>query len=269
MKKYTMITGATGGLGKAFVVECAKLGHSLFVTDLSFDKLELLANSITSTYNVDVITWACNLQNVDDRKKMFLKIDELDIDLYMTINVAGLDYEGGIDTLDSDKISTMMRVNTEATLDITRFVAQKSHSSDFYIINVASMAGFFSMPLKSIYAASKRAIIQFSFAIREEIRSRKGHLLVLCPSGMKTMPEVTASIESQGFMGEITTLETGTIVHRTIKKALRDKPKFIPGVINMILVGISKIVPDIIKAKLIYRRWEMTRSRVKAPSVGA
>jgi short-subunit dehydrogenase len=268
MKKYTMITGATGGLGKAFVVECAKLGHNLFITDLSYDRLQQLANSITSTYKIDVIPWECNLKDIDDRQRMFKKIDELDIELYMTINVAGLDFEGGLDTLDSDKISTVMRVNTEATIDITRFVTQRDHNGDFYIINVASMAGFFSMPLKSIYAASKRAIIQFSYAIREEIRSKKGHLLVLCPSGMKTMPEVTASIESQGFMGEITTLETGTIVHRTIKKALRDKPKFIPGLINMMLVGVSKIVPDIIKAKLIYRRWEMTRRRVKAPIVG-
>lgn len=146
-------------MGKAFVVECAKLGHNLFITDLSHEKLQLLANSITTTYKVDVIPWACNLQNVDDRKRMFKKIDELGIELFMTINVAGLDYEGGLDTLESNQICTVMRVNTEATIDITRFVTKKQHNGDFYIINVASTARFFSMPLKSIYAASKRAII--------------------------------------------------------------------------------------------------------------
>lgn len=251
MNKYTLITGASGGLGKAFSVECAKLGHNLFLTDLYEKNLKPLASTLISIYGIQVICFECNLTDMSQRQRLFSKIEDLNIELRMAINIAGLDYEGGIETISSQMISTVIRLNTEATLDITRFVASAHHTEDFYIINVASMAGFFSMPLKAMYAASKRAIIQFSLAVREEIKARGGHILTLCPSGLKTMPEVTASIESQGFIGRITTVDTGTVAHQTIKRALRNKAKYIPGVINMLLVGFSKLVPDNIKAKLI------------------
>ncbi|MCK5129843.1 MAG: SDR family NAD(P)-dependent oxidoreductase [Clostridiales bacterium] len=266
MKKYALITGATGGLGKAFAIECAMRGYDLFLTDIPDSKLEELSNCLQSTYNIDVQYQPCDLMNQDERKSLFDTILQIEYPPQMTINVAGLDYEGGVDTISSNKIVSVMRINTEATLDITRFCSTLNHKQDYYIINVASMAGFFCMPLKAMYAASKCAIIQFSLAIREEIRSRGGHLLVLCPSGMRTNQEVTNSIDSQGFIGDISTLETGYIVNKTISKALSNKAKYVPGLFNVLIVGISKLVPDTVKARLIHRRWEQTRAKADSLS---
>ena len=265
MNKYTLITGAAGGLGKAFSVECAKRGQNIILTDLNENKLRALAASLESAYSIKAMTFPCNLTDISERQGLFDFIVSAKLEINMAINVAGLDYEGGIETLSSEMISTVIRLNTEATLDITRFIASSHHSGDFHIINVASMAGYFSMPLKAMYAASKRAIIQFSLAVREEIRQCGGHILVLCPSGLRTMPEVIASIDSQGFVGRVTTLDTGKVAYLTINKALHNKAKYIPGVVNMLVVSISKLVPDSLKAKLIYRRWSLTRGRVKEP----
>ena len=263
MKTYTLITGACGGLGKAFSVECAKLGLNLFLTNLDSSKLCTLSKSLKSTYDVNVTYFPCNLTDLKEREGLFQKIKSLNINIFMTINVAGLDYEGEIASLSSEMISTVIRLNTEAILDITRFIVSSSHPSDFCIINVASMAGFFSMPLKAIYSASDRAIIQFSLAIREEVKRDGGHVLALCPSGLMTMPKVIASIESQGFMGRITTIDTGRVAHIKIKKALKNSANYIPGIINVLIVAFSNLVPDIIKAKIIYKRWSVTRAKVE------
>lgn len=40
MSSFVYVSGATGGLGKAFAVECASRGWDLFLTDLSSEKLE-------------------------------------------------------------------------------------------------------------------------------------------------------------------------------------------------------------------------------------
>ncbi len=261
MTKYTLITGASGGLGKAFAVECAQLGHNLIITDLNKEKLKGLSKTLKSTYSIDVIYFACDLTNIHQRQSLFAKIQKLNVELFLTINVAGLDYEGGLKSLTSDMISTIIRLNTEATLDITRFAASQKHSGNYYIINVASMAGFFSMPLKAIYAASKRAIIQFSIAIREEIKSSGGHVMALCPSGLRTMPKVIASIESQGFFGRITTVNTGTVAHKTIIKAMRGQAKYVPGIVNILAVLFASIIPECIKTKIIFKRWEATRKK--------
>ncbi len=56
-----LITGAAGGLGKAFAVECARRGWNLFLTDQPGNSLENLARILESTYHITVYTFACNL----------------------------------------------------------------------------------------------------------------------------------------------------------------------------------------------------------------
>ena len=53
-KTFTLITGATGGLGKAFAVECASRGWNLYLTDLNPTALATLATSLHSTYGIQV-----------------------------------------------------------------------------------------------------------------------------------------------------------------------------------------------------------------------
>ena len=61
MTSWIMITGATGGLGKAFAVECASRGWNVFLTDLRDGSLETLANGLRRTYGVNVEQHACDL----------------------------------------------------------------------------------------------------------------------------------------------------------------------------------------------------------------
>ena len=45
-KKYSLITGATGGLGKAFVYEAAEQGYALLLTGRSEEKLMALKEEV-------------------------------------------------------------------------------------------------------------------------------------------------------------------------------------------------------------------------------
>ena len=64
--------------------------------------------------------------------------------------------------------------------------------STFRIINVASLAAFLPMPVKATYAASKRFLLDFSLALREEVRELDATLndalrgkAVTIPGGLK------------------------------------------------------------------------------------
>ena len=70
----------------------------------------------------------------------------------------------------------------------------------FRLINVCSLAGFFPMPYKATYAASKRFLLDFSRALREEIKSF-GTVTALCPSGMPTTDGVYALHVCPGILG--------------------------------------------------------------------
>ncbi|MBR2375025.1 MAG: SDR family NAD(P)-dependent oxidoreductase, partial [Clostridia bacterium] len=73
-KKFALITGATGGLGKAFVTALAKRGYGLLLTGRSADKLQALASETNKTYGVEVRYYPADLANEGDRYAMMEKI---------------------------------------------------------------------------------------------------------------------------------------------------------------------------------------------------
>ncbi len=262
LNKYTLITGAAGGLGKAFTMEFVKRKHNLLLTDVSEERLKILENYINIfDEEIDVKTFACDLTNIKMRNNLFNFIMKNDIEINVAVNVAGLDFEGLIENLSSENVAVMCRLNLESTYDINRFIMTNSKAEKFYIINTASLGGFYPMPFKALYSASKSAVIQFSLALREEAKGR-GNVLVLCPAGLRTTPELCRKIDSQGFMGRITTIDIEKVAKRTMRKVYRRRAVFIPGYINRIILGLSSVLPKTLRAKIIYKRWSTRKVSV-------
>src|SRR5512135_3476000 len=87
------ITGAAGGLGKAFAVECASRGWDLFLTDLHLEPLEMLSASLRRTYGVEVTTQACDLTEAAARAALFEDLRRDGLRFWALVNVAGIDFE--------------------------------------------------------------------------------------------------------------------------------------------------------------------------------
>ncbi len=51
---FVLITGAAGGLGRAFAVECARRGWDLFLTDINASGLKRIREGIAGRYPVTV-----------------------------------------------------------------------------------------------------------------------------------------------------------------------------------------------------------------------
>ena len=47
-----LITGASGGLGRAIAAECASRGYNLFLTDINEEGLKLLRSGLERQYSV-------------------------------------------------------------------------------------------------------------------------------------------------------------------------------------------------------------------------
>lgn len=186
MGSYVCITGATGGLGRAFAVECAERGWDLVLTDLSAEALANLATALSVAYDIKVRYYPCDLTDNASRE---------------------------------------------------------------------------AMPVKAIYAASKRFLLDFSLALREELRPWGGTVTTLCPAGMPTTAEVINRINAQGLMGWITTKNVGFVVARTLDHALKGHSVYIPGLVNRILRLMGGLVPPTLVAHLIGRRWSSAHQR--------
>ncbi|MCL6588533.1 MAG: SDR family NAD(P)-dependent oxidoreductase [Firmicutes bacterium] len=256
------ITGAAGGLGKAFAVECARRGWDLFLTDISETALNSLAVGLSNTYGIHVIYHPCDLTDTVARAELFQKMRQEEAHFRILINVAGVDFEGCFTARTPGQIRAILRLNIEATLEMTYMALElRGKGAPFRLITVSSLAAYYPMPVKAVYAASKRFLLDFSLALREEIRSLGGSVTVLCPAGLPTTESTIRGINAQGFLGRITTKNVGFVAARTIEYALRGKAVYIPGLLNRMLRLLGAIVPPTLAARFIGHRWNTAHQK--------
>lgn len=265
MRGYVLITGAAGGLGKSFAAECAARGWNLFLTDISEPSLAALAMGMERLYGVTVRYRTCDLTDDKARMSFWQHIAHQGLRFHMLINVAGLDHEGWFSERQVDELRSILRVNIEATVEMTqRVLGFREPGEALRIITVSSLAAFYPMPIKAVYAASKRFLLDWSLALQEELRSSGVSITVLCPAGMRTNAACIQAIDAQGLMGQVTTLDVGYITARTVEYALVGRRIFIPGLVNQIVRAVSSIVPSALITTLIGRRWGKRHANVPA-----
>jgi len=261
------VSGAAGGLGKAFAVECASRGYDLFLTDLAAAPLETLARSLRSAYGVRIITHPCDLTDPASRGDLYRAARAAGLRFWALINVAGVDYEGLFTEQSSQHIQTIVRLNIEGTLDLTHNLLQlRDPLSVFRIINVASLAAFAPMPVKATYAASKRFLLDFSLALRAELKDLGVTVTALCPAGLPTTPECVRAIEAQGWMGQVTTRDVGRVACQTLDAALAGRAVVIPGWVNQALQACGAFIPAPLAAAILGRRWKSAHARRRQAS---
>jgi short-subunit dehydrogenase len=255
-----LITGATGGLGRAFAVECASRGWDVFLTDLNPDMLDTLAGGLRRAYAVRVLCQPCDLTDPASRVALFERIRAEQLCFWALLNIAGLDFEGLFHQRTRQQIRTIIRLNIEGTLETTHALLEfRDRWAPFRIITVASLAAFYPMPVKATYAASKRFLLDFSLALREEVRPLGATVTVLCPAGMPTTAENVEAIQAQGWLGQITTCNVGTVAAQTLDAALKGQAVVIPGLINHAVRALGWLAPATLAASVIGNRWQSAR----------
>lgn len=265
-----MITGAAGGLGRAFATECGNRGYNLFLTDINEDGLLSLKRGLERQFDVTVTAKACDLTDAESVDEMLAVIDRYDIRFDMLLNVAGLDFEGEFLERDREKLVKIVLLNNAATLRITHAIMKRRRpGKPFTIVFVSSLASMFPMPLKATYAASKRFLVDLATSLRQELKREDVNILTLCPGGMVTTQETLLSIKAQGFWGNVTTNPLEAVARKTIDLALSGKSLYIPGKFNRMISLLGKIIPRPWIAAVVYRRWNNAQRKWLKNSVSS
>lgn len=260
-----LITGASGGLGRAMAVEAARFGYDLLLTDLTDASLCQIRQGIERQFGVHVCTRACDLTDAAQREKMFGYIAEAGLEPDMLLNVAGIEYEGGFLSQPCANIARIVRVNVEAALMVMHAaLTHRRPGQRLTVINVSSLASQYPMPYKATYAASKRFVLNFSVAARQELKGENVNVMALCPGGLRTTREALLGIASQGIWGDLTTNDLAKVARKAIRLALKGRGVYNPGVVNGLLRYIGYIVPNRAVAGMLCRRWQKARSRWSA-----
>jgi len=242
-EKYTLITGASTGLGKQFAFECAKLGRNLILTALSDEGIKKLGEEISIEFGVKVQTFETNLTKDGAAKRLSLDISKK-FEINMLINNAGVG--GTLPFLEAtpDYIDQIVLLNIRAMVLLTRLLLPilKRHKKA-HILNISSMASFGPMPFKTVYPASKAFVYSFSRGLGAELKGSGVVVSVAHPGGMKTNAEVSLRIEKHSRIIQATTLSAQKVAQICIRRLLKNDKLIIPGFMNKVSWLLLKIIP--------------------------
>lgn len=184
MKKIAVITGASSGMGKEFVMQLNKRVRSL-------DEIWLIArrkdrmDEIREEINTPCIIIDEDITKEEFRVKYKRMLKQEKPDVRILVNCAGYGITGNImdepEELSVGMIDTNCRALTAITIETEPYIGNGGR-----IINFASSAAFLPQPGFAIYAATKAYVLSFSRALNYELKSKNISVTAACPGPVNT-----------------------------------------------------------------------------------
>ena len=260
-KKYTLITGASEGFGKALAIECASRKMNLILVALPGPELYYLADFIKRNYKVDVVAFENDLTIEENCILVYKQVMELGLAVNMLINNAGL---GSTMLFSEGPISfykKQIKLNILATTLLTHlFLNILKINGPSFILNVGSLSSYFFLPKKQVYGATKSFIYCFSKSLNRELNKSEISVSVICPGNMNTNISVTQLLKTSNWLSRHSVMNPEDVAPAAINGLLNRKEVIIPGRLNKIFLLMNKLLPSFIKKILIGRQMKAVKS---------
>lgn len=246
--KFTLITGASQGFGRALSLECAKRGNNLVLVALPGSGLEKLKAYIEMLYGVSCIAIACDLSEPENCIKLYDTVRARKIRVNFLINNAGVLSKGLFEDLSRDFLLKQLGVNIQApTLLSKLFLEDLKNNKPSRILNVGSLASYFFLPKKQVYGASKAYIFSYSKSLRKELRPHGIQVSVVCPGGMNTNAALTYRNLTAHWYSKISIMNPDQVARITMDAVERNTDIIIPGRANKCYLLLNRIIPKALR----------------------
>ncbi|VDK22573.1 unnamed protein product [Taenia asiatica] len=179
--EWAIITGSTDGIGRAFAEELASDGLNIFLVSRNAEKLLHVSQDLEREYKIQTKSFVADFTKGDFYEALKREIDALS-SVACLINNVGMSQvcAGPLATcefLNTEYIQRMIFCNTVSTACMTRITMPKMLSSyeknpkhPPCVINMSSVSALFPRPYKSLYAACKSFVQNFSASVAGETR---------------------------------------------------------------------------------------------------
>lgn len=161
--KTALLTGATGGLGRAIAKALAARGASVALSARSPEALDALAAELPgdghSTFPADLAEpWVA--------EKLATEAGEIDV----LVANAGLPGTGRLPEFSTQNLLRALRVNLEAPMMLARGLEpQMVERGSGHMVFISSLSGKSATPLSSVYNATKFGLRGFALGLRADL----------------------------------------------------------------------------------------------------
>lgn len=255
-KGYTVITGASMGLGEAFAEACAKRGQDLLLAALPGTGLPEVATRLRNRYGVAVESIETDLSTKSGQEGFLASVLAEGRPIGLLINNVGTASNGLFDLIPLENQRLCVELNIQSTMALTYgLIPRLAESEGAGILTVASLSALYPMPLFAVYAATKAFLLNWSLALRQELAPLGIKVCVLAPGGINTTAEIREKNRAQGLAGRLSCQEPEAVAEEALDRMPRAKGLLIPGHFNRILAFLGRFSPKNFTAAAIFKRW--------------
>lgn len=193
-----LVTGASGGIGKAIVNKYSRQGLTMAIADKDEDKANKLVHEINHG-NGKAMAFPGDLldQNYSDNlaNEVKEKLGSIDI----LINNAGLMRRGDITQTSDEDYELSMKINVEAPFRLIRAsIPLMVDSGGGSIVNISSCWGINPGPNHLIYCTTKAALAAMTKCLGRDHAHQNIRINAVCPNEVNT-PMLRTGFEIRGL----------------------------------------------------------------------
>ncbi len=240
--EWAVVTGASSGIGYGFARQLANWGWSVVLVSNQAQQLEQCASNIEKEFHTQTKTLYLDLSQPTSAQELFDFCN--DINVAVLVNNAGIFTFAQFNNLSEKTIDLYLKLHIETVTKLCYlFSARMKEQKRGFILNMSSLAAYWSLPGVTMYEATKSYIRTFSRALRYELLEYGVSVTVLTPGGITTdLFGLNPSLLKLGAnLGALIRVEKFAKI--ALKAMFRRRKERMPGFINRITIPLVAILP--------------------------
>jgi short-subunit dehydrogenase len=210
--KTALLTGATGGLGRAIAEALADRGTTLVLSARKADALAELTASLPGEHRFIPADLA--LEGAAER----LGADAGEVDVLVAN--AALPAGGRLDRFSAEELARALRVNLEAPVELARgLVPVMRERGSGHLVFISSLQGKVALAHSSVYTATKFGLRGFALALRDELAATGVGVSVILPGFIRGAGMFAKSgVKAPAGLGTSSPQEVGEAVVTALRR---------------------------------------------------
>ena len=181
--KKILVTGASGGIGKAIALELSLSGADLCLTGRNKSELENLQKTIGGNCQIII----SDLSNSEGINNLADQAQEIMGQIDILVNNAGITKDNLFMRMSEDDWNEVININLNSIFKLTKQLIKGMIKRRYgRIINITSVIGVAGGAGQSNYSASKAGIIAMSKSLAQEVGSRSVTVNNIAPGFIET-----------------------------------------------------------------------------------
>ena len=245
--KYTLITGASSGIGLEIAACMADKGHNLILTARRENILMEASNDISEKYKVKVDYIAADLSDIDAPERMFNYCEENDYEVDVLVNNAGYGIPTSFHETSMEEEEKFIRVLGISVIAMTKIFLSGMIERGYGRIMIVSSVAAFSPPssIQPLYGPIKTFMNRFSDGINLNYNHKGITSTAVCPGFTVTGFHTASGVQDEmDRVPSFMKLSATRVASEGVEATLSGKPLCIPSKTYKTLVFILKYVPE-------------------------